>query len=212
MEITPDRVAPRRRWFRFSLRTLLLVTTLLACWLGFQVWRWNECDKAIAQLRSLGGEVSFGTNPAPKWLVAIFGEKPFRRVGVVNLHRLPATDEHLKLMSWFPDVETVLINQSKVTDAGIENLASKSKLLWLEMRHIDIGDEGLLQLKDLPSLITLRLNDTRVTYEGVKQILPRFKKLQELWINRTQVTPEEVAAIRRDWPTLQVVYDRQGKK
>jgi hypothetical protein len=212
MEIAPDRGAPRRRWFRFSLRTLLVVTTLLACWLGYQVRRWNERDKAIAQLQALGGEVFFGTNPTPQWLVAMFGEKPFRRVGVVNLHRLPATDEHLRLMAWFPDVETVAINRSKVTDAGIKHLAGRSKLWWLEMEAIDIGDEGLLQLKDLPSLITLRLNDTRVTYEGVKQILPRFNKLQELWINRTRVTPEEVAAIRAAWPKLQVVYDRQGKK
>jgi internalin A len=212
MEITPDLIPPRRRWFRFSLRTLLLAMTLLACWLGYQVWRWNERDKAIAQLRALGGEVSFGTNPTPKWLVAMFGEKPFRRVGIVNLHRLPATDEHLQLMAWFPDLETVTINGTQVTDAGLKHLDGMSKLWWLEMEWNNISDEGLAELKDLPSLKALRVTDSRVTNEGVKRALARFKNLQEIWIDRTRVTPEEVAAIRAAWPKLQVVYDRQGKK
>jgi hypothetical protein len=29
--------ATKRRWFRFSLRTLFVVVTLLCCWLGYQL-------------------------------------------------------------------------------------------------------------------------------------------------------------------------------
>lgn len=29
--------APKRRWFRFSLRTLFVVVTVLACWLGYAI-------------------------------------------------------------------------------------------------------------------------------------------------------------------------------
>jgi hypothetical protein len=29
--------APKRRWFRFSLRTLFVVVTVIACWLGWNV-------------------------------------------------------------------------------------------------------------------------------------------------------------------------------
>src|SRR5690242_447185 len=29
--------APKRRWFRFSLRTLFVLLTLVACWLGYEL-------------------------------------------------------------------------------------------------------------------------------------------------------------------------------
>jgi hypothetical protein len=198
---------------RFRLRTLLVLLTLLACWLGYQVWRWNEHDKAIAELRSFGASLSFlKERSAPKWLTAIFGEKRFRRLTDVNLHRMPATDEHLRMISQFPHLETVVNNGSKVTDAGLKYLSGMSKLWWLEMEWINIGDEGLADLKDLPSLKTLRLTDSRVSNEGVKQALARFKNLQEIWIDRTRVTPQEAKSIREAWPTVQVVYERRGRK
>jgi hypothetical protein len=31
------RHAPRRRWFRFSLRTMFVVVTLVGCWLGYEL-------------------------------------------------------------------------------------------------------------------------------------------------------------------------------
>jgi len=30
--------APKRRWFRFSLRTLFVVVTVFACWLGYEMY------------------------------------------------------------------------------------------------------------------------------------------------------------------------------
>ena len=37
-----DHPKPRRRWFRFSLRTLLIVVTLLSVVLGFVGWKFSE--------------------------------------------------------------------------------------------------------------------------------------------------------------------------
>jgi hypothetical protein len=33
----PKTRAPKRRWFQFTLRTLFVVVTVLACWLGYAV-------------------------------------------------------------------------------------------------------------------------------------------------------------------------------
>jgi hypothetical protein len=42
--------APRRRWFRFSLRTLFVVVTLLACWLA---WNRSLVERRRAFLEKL---------------------------------------------------------------------------------------------------------------------------------------------------------------
>jgi hypothetical protein len=41
---------PRRRWFRFSLRTLFLVVTALACWLGYQLHWIRERHKFLDEV------------------------------------------------------------------------------------------------------------------------------------------------------------------
>jgi len=45
-----------RRWFRFSLRTLFVVLTILGVWLGVQV-KWIK-DRHAAKLLLKGGERS----------------------------------------------------------------------------------------------------------------------------------------------------------
>jgi hypothetical protein len=45
---------PRRRWLRFSLRTLLVLLTALAIWLGFVTKRVHDQRRAVALLDSVG--------------------------------------------------------------------------------------------------------------------------------------------------------------
>jgi hypothetical protein len=206
-----DSVPSRRVRFRFNLRTLLVVTTLVAFGLGYLVWRWKEHNHAVAIFESIGGTVTFERPSwAPKWITAIIGDEPLGHVTSVNLHRLPATDEHLQHLSWFPHIRVLALNGSKVTDAGMKHLAGLSKLWCLESEWVDIGDEGLVALRDLRRLEILRVTQSRVTNEGIKRITPVVKNLKELWIDRTQITPEEADAIRMSWPKLQVVYENQG--
>lgn len=71
-------LAPRR-WLRFSLRTLFVVVTLLACWLGYQL-NWirqrrefyarNEADMLRYCGSTMIGE-QYGSAPGLLWL---FGE------------------------------------------------------------------------------------------------------------------------------------------
>ena len=52
---------PRRRWFRFSLRTLFILVTVLSVPLGWVGWELNQVRKerhAIAWVEEMGGEVS----------------------------------------------------------------------------------------------------------------------------------------------------------
>jgi hypothetical protein len=84
---------PRRRWFRYSLRTLLVFVTV-ACagfgWLGLkmrQAQRQEELAKAIDELGggvvydyeidSNGDWVKSPTPPGPVWLRNMLGDKFF---------------------------------------------------------------------------------------------------------------------------------------
>ena len=43
--------APKRRWFRWSLRTMFVVVTLFAVWLGYSLNWIRERDKILAPCR-----------------------------------------------------------------------------------------------------------------------------------------------------------------
>ncbi len=50
---------PKKRWLRFSLRTMLMLMTILCVWLGFKVHRAERQKAAIAWVESVGGAVSY---------------------------------------------------------------------------------------------------------------------------------------------------------
>ncbi len=55
----------KRRWFTFSLRTLFVVVTVFACWLGWNVNRVRQRNHLIEHPRQLDHQPS----PAPYWVI-----------------------------------------------------------------------------------------------------------------------------------------------
>ena len=68
---TPSK--PRRRWFQFSLRTLMVLVTVLCVWLGLVSERARKQREAVAAIEALGGWVWYDYQnsgqepPGPKW-------------------------------------------------------------------------------------------------------------------------------------------------
>src|SRR6476646_10397108 len=90
----------RRRWFRFSLRTLLIAITLLCVWLGLTFNRANDERHAAAVIEDAHGEIVYdwqirppGSDPniqltplGPKWLRSLLGPHWFDRIVEVRLN------------------------------------------------------------------------------------------------------------------------------
>src|SRR5439155_26286732 len=52
-----------RRFLRFSLRSLMLVTLAVAAWIGYEVHQARTVERQAEAIRALGGEVEFETSP-----------------------------------------------------------------------------------------------------------------------------------------------------
>ena len=55
--------APKRRWFRYSLRTLAIVIAIFACWLGWNANQVRERREMIVRVRMQGGRVDIPMRP-----------------------------------------------------------------------------------------------------------------------------------------------------
>ena len=86
-----DKPARKRRWFRFSLRTLLIVVMLLSLplgWLAMKMIQAERQRRAVEAIQEAGGEVFYDWEvdysgmcmvieewPASAWLALPLGEK-----------------------------------------------------------------------------------------------------------------------------------------
>ncbi len=90
----------RRRWLRYSLRTMLLAFTLLALWLGVQTDRAIKQRRAVEVVERLGGSVNYrhqrkGENGydrkaehwSPTWLRRFVGDDFFVSAEEIQLGR-----------------------------------------------------------------------------------------------------------------------------
>jgi len=48
---------PKRRWFRFSLRTLFVVVTVAACYIGWGAWAVRSTGSYVERLAFIVGSV-----------------------------------------------------------------------------------------------------------------------------------------------------------
>jgi hypothetical protein len=69
-----------RRWFRFGLKTMLVVVTAFACWLGCSLHWMREREKGRQWLRAFGtdcGDTGTVTAPGLLWLLGEKGQNWF---------------------------------------------------------------------------------------------------------------------------------------
>ena len=88
---------------------------------------------------------------------------------------------------------------TKITDAGLKDVAKLQKLEWLYLYGTKITDEGLKEVAKLQQLRQLFLNDTQITDVGLKEVA-KLQQLAIIDLDFTKVTKTGVAELRKALP------------
>ena len=142
--MTEPKPKRRRRWYQFSLRSLVLFTVVCAvgaAWVGWELEKTRREQLVVAKIEALGGAVWYHGIRGPDRLVWYF-----RKVRVVDLCDTPVTDADLAPLKALTNLEGLVLGGTPVTDAVLEHL------------------------KGLPNLGRLYIEDTQVTAGGVKEL------------------------------------------
>jgi hypothetical protein len=109
-----------------------------------------------------------------------------------------------KLSSIYPQLVTLDLSATKVTDASVAKLAGATNLKQIRLAETGITDASIDTLLKLKTLESINLYGTKVTNAGVMKLagLPNLKRLY-LW--QTEVTPETIAALKLKLPNCEIV-------
>ena len=158
---------PKRRWFQFSLRTLLIVVTLIA---GLLVaWRvyvepYRRQLETMKLIEELGG--NYKTEPGgPAWMRDWFGADNFRNIVEISLYGDMDTivsDADLAHLKGLTNLRKLVLDRCG-SDAGLAHLKGLTSLRELSLFQASVSDVGLAHLKGLTNLRTVDLSFTRVS-------------------------------------------------
>ncbi len=187
---------PKRRFFRFSLRSFLIVVTILCVWLGWflyrveqqrEVVRWVEENGGLVEYEyqyTSGGEFKNIPPPGPRWLCNILGVDYFSSVVNVYLDRSHRDDplfNDLKPLASLTKLRRLGLEYCNVGD--LTPLAGLTNLEYLGLANSQVKD--LTVLAGLTNLATLYLSQTHVTDLTPLVALTSIKHLS---LDNTQVS------------------------
>lgn len=171
---------PRRRCLQFSLRTLLIVVTLLAVacgWLGSKIEAKRRERATVSLIKRVGGSVCYDfqrTGVArswqvlraepfgPAWLRSLLGENFFSEIDFVGLAPRAgaddaALDSALQSLEQMPRLQFLYFSGKQFGDERIEKLASLSQVKSIELDYTTASEQAVLKLRTaLPNCIIVR--------------------------------------------------------
>jgi hypothetical protein len=186
----------KRRWFQFSLRTLLVVMAILAvgcAWVAGKIEQSRREREATRHFLALGavilqdqqpmlsrlwpfGEqmVTTGVLVGNKEYYLTFGTARFAESMEARIRQ--PTDSDLRRLKDLPGLETLRVTSQFVTDNGIAELVSIKSLRRLEICAPLVSNSAVVQIAQMVDLADLNLVGTAMTPSGIgnlRQLLPR---------------------------------------
>lgn len=109
-----------------------------------------------------------------------------------------------KFASVIPQLVTVDLSATKITDTSVAALAGAENLRLVRLAETEITDGAIESLLELPALESLNLYGTRVTDAGVSK-LSALTSLKRLYLWRTAVTPVAITALQKALPDCEII-------
>ena len=201
-ELQPPPPAFKRRWYQYSLRSLMIfvmVCGVLLGWAGSFFKRLHEQREAVSRIQGVHGVIDYDYQyhdnryyrhappPGPKLLRMVLGDDAFARIERVSFNPFknytPPKDEDLEALEGLYGLHHLifLIGDNNISDEGLRHLAGLTNLRTLVLTGHKISDKGLEHLVNLTNLENLGLDFTQVTTEGIAR-LPAGAHLRQLWL------------------------------
>jgi hypothetical protein len=169
----------KRRWFQFSLRSLMVFTVVCAigaAWLGRKIEQKRKERELAEALVKRGGDVRYdyeetnGQRRGPEWLRGLLGEDLFSEVETVMFFGRRPTDDQLEKLKIFTHLKVLWLHW-RVTDADLTHLSRLTQLQSLSLYLPEVRDAGMKNLKALVRLQTLNLYGAEnITDAGLKNL------------------------------------------
>jgi Leucine Rich repeat len=226
MESEPKR---KRRWFQFSLRSLLIVTMICAigsAWVARKMERKRLERAAIEAILKLGGNVEYDyqlvkpfppsfsrtAEPyGPAWMRRLLGENFFSEVNGVFLYGANVTDDELVNLKWFTEAVCLMLEKNNITDIGLVNLKGLTRLYALSLDVTNVGDAGLENLGGMDELRYLGLKSSKVTNAGLVH-LKGLRRLRYLDVSDTRVTDAGVKDLQIALPNCKILCQQSSRR
>jgi hypothetical protein len=191
------------RWYQFSLRSLFILTFLVAIassWFAVKMGQATKQKEAVEALVKLGGTVYYdyevsssglslvGTETtASVWLRKMLGNDFFGNA--ISFCNPPPklTDVDLKYLARLKQLKHLDLQGTQVTDSGLEQLKGLSQLLQLNVKGTKVTDAGLEHIEELENLQFIHLAGTQISDAGLEH-LENLKHLTFLYLSQTAIT------------------------
>ena len=126
-------------------------------------------------------------------------EADLEEVTTLGFIRTKITDAGLKEVAKLQNLTNLNLYGTKITGAGLKELTKLQNLEWLYLTNTEITDAGLKELAKLQKLRHLSLNNTQITDAGLKDVA-KLQKLKQLNFRNTKVTKAGVAELKKALP------------
>jgi hypothetical protein len=213
---------PKRRWFRFSLRTLLVMVTLVCAWLAWNINPARKQKQAVEATRTNGGTVLYDyevdsdgipLNPRPDegWLAKWIGMDYVHNVVSVSFptEHVPGAapreyyyDEILPHLQHLTHVFDLTLGNGKLRDDDLRYLAPLKALVQLRIYDNSINGTGFRHLLNLKELTWLGLFNCPIDDEGLA-VISKFPRFEWLTLD-TNITDDGVEQLTKV-PSLKIL-------
>lgn len=96
----------------------------------------------------------------------------------INLSKMPIRDEDLNLITLFPNLEKLFLNQTDITDKGIPSLKKLNKIRVLSLSGTEISRKSVSILATIKSLEEVYLWHTNITEAEYQEIIKKYKNIK----------------------------------
>ena len=138
--------------------------------LGIDYYREARTRQALAEIQRAGGFYARQDGSPKRPVIGIdLAATIVYDSGLVR-RRGHVTDETLRLVGRFMELQELSLDGADVTDAGLASLRGLTALQRLNLARTGLTDAGLSHLKKLAGLREIDLRGTQLTSAGVREL------------------------------------------